>query len=47
MIDISELKEKDKNGEKKYLFQFSDFPKISKPFWIVVKSLPKQRYLLK
>lgn len=47
MIDVSELREKDRFGEKKYTFQVNEFPKISRPFWLVVKSLPNQRYHLK
>lgn len=47
MIDINELKEKDKYGDKKFSFLINQFPQISKPFWIVVKSLPDQRYHLK
>jgi hypothetical protein len=47
MIDANELKEKDTFGEKKFTFQINEFPQISKPFWLVVKSLPNQRYHLK
>lgn len=47
MIDVNELKDRDKFGQKKYTFQINEFPKISKPFWLVVKSLPNQRYCLK
>ena len=30
-----------------YTFKINEFPKISKPFWLVVKSMPSQRYFLK